>query len=79
MTTKEELQELAQFIVKYGQTLGADQVEAYTLFGSARSVQVERGSIRRFTDTSTSGVGVRIVKDKSIGMSSSSAFIPSQP
>ncbi|MCK5409337.1 MAG: hypothetical protein KAJ30_03655, partial [Candidatus Heimdallarchaeota archaeon] len=74
MSTKQELKELALFIVKEGKSLGADQVEAYTLFGSAKSVQIERGSIRRFTDISTSGLGIRIVKDKAIGMSSTTIF-----
>ncbi len=74
MTSYENLHELAEHIVKYGLLLGADQVEAYTLYGSAKSVQVERGSIRKFTDISNSGLGIRIIKDKSIGMASTTIF-----
>ncbi|MCE7740843.1 MAG: TldD/PmbA family protein [Candidatus Heimdallarchaeota archaeon] len=74
MTSKEDLHELAEFIIKQGLKLGADQVEAYTLYGSAKSVQVERGSIRKFTDISNSGLGIRIIKDKSIGMASTTIF-----
>ncbi len=74
MTSKEDLHELAEYIVKHGLSLGADQVEAYTLYGSAKSVQVERGSIRKFTDVSNSGLGIRIIKDKSIGMASTTIF-----
>ena len=74
MTSQEDLHELAEYIVKHGLSIGADQVEAYTLFGSAKSVQVERGSIRRFTDVSNSGLGIRIIKNKSIGMASTTIF-----
>ena len=74
MSFDENLHELAEYVVKYGLSLGADQVEAYTLYGSAKSVQVERGAIRRFTDISNSGLGIRIIKNKSLGMASTTIF-----
>ena len=74
MTSKEDLQDLAEHVVKFGKSIGADQIEAYTIFGSAKSVQIERGSIRRFTDTSNSGLGIRVIKDKAIGMASTTIF-----
>ena len=74
MSSNENLHNLTEYIVRFGQTLGADQVEAYTISGSSKSVQIERGSIRRFTDTSNSGLGVRVIKDKSIGMASTTIF-----
>ncbi len=74
MTSNEEFKDLAEFVIKYGKSLGADQIEAYTLFGSVKSVQIERGSIRRFTDTNNSGLGVRVIKNKAIGMASTTIF-----
>jgi PmbA protein len=74
MAIQDDLHELAKYVVKFGHSLGADQVEAYTIFGSAKSVQIERGSIRRFTDTSNSGLGIRVIKDKAIGMASTTIF-----
>lgn len=74
MSTEINLHELAEKVIKIGLSLGADQVEAYTIFGAERNVQLERGSIRRFTDVANSGLGVRIIKDKAIGMASTTIF-----
>ncbi|MBY9000903.1 MAG: TldD/PmbA family protein, partial [Candidatus Heimdallarchaeota archaeon] len=74
MSSDINLHELAENIIKIGLSLGADQVEAYTIFGAARNVQLERSSIRRFTDVSNSGLGVRIIKNKAIGMASTTIF-----
>ncbi len=74
MSSKDDLHTLAEHVINSGKSLGADQVEAYTIFGSAKSVQIERGSIRRFTDTSNSGLGIRVVKNKAIGMASTTIF-----
>lgn len=74
MSSEENLHDLAEYVIKYGTSLGADQVEAYTIFGSVRSIQIELGSIRRFTDTSNSGLGVRVIKDNAIGMASTTIF-----
>ena len=76
MTSKIKHHDLTKHIIDYGISLGADQVEAYVIFGSVRSVQIERGSIRRFTDKSNSGLGIRLIKDKSIGMASTTIFSP---
>lgn len=70
----ENLHELAEFIIKTGLSLGADQVEAYAIQGNVRSIHLERGAIRQFTDTSSSGVGIRIIKNKAIGMASTTIF-----
>ncbi len=74
MSTEINLHELAEKVIKLGLSLGADQVEAYTIYGAARNVQLERGSIRRFTDIANSGLGVRIIKDRAIGMASTTIF-----
>ncbi len=74
MSTEINLHELAEKVIKLGLSFGANQVEAYTIFGAARNVQLERGSIRKFTDVSNSGLGVRIIKDKAIGMASTTIF-----
>ena len=74
MSSDINLQELAEKVIKDGLALGADQVEAYTLFGTSRNVQLERDSIRRFTDISNSGLGIRVIKDKAIGMASTTIF-----
>ncbi|MCG3215492.1 MAG: TldD/PmbA family protein [Candidatus Heimdallarchaeota archaeon] len=74
MSSETNLHDLAKHVINHGLSLGADQVEAYAIFGSVRSVQIERGAIRRFTDTSNSGIGVRVIKDKSIGMTSTTIF-----
>ena len=76
MSSDHNLQDLAKQVIEQGLKLGADQVEAYALYGSAKSVQIERGSIRRFTDTSNSGIGVRLIKNKAIGMTSTTIFTP---
>ena len=34
MSTEENLHDLAEYVIKYGTSLGADQIEAYTIFGS---------------------------------------------
>ncbi len=74
MSSEIKHHDLAKHIINYGMSLGADQIEAYVIFGSVRSVQIERGSIRRFTDKSNSGLGIRVIKDKSIGMASTTIF-----
>ena len=74
MSSEIKHHELAKHIIDYGMSLGADQIEAYVIFGSVRSVQIERGTIRRFTDKSNSGLGIRLIKDKSIGMASTTIF-----
>ena len=74
MSTEINLHELAEKVIKLGLSLGADQVEAYTIYGAARNVQLERGSIRRFTDVANSGLGIRVIKDKAIGMASTTIF-----
>ena len=74
MTSGTDLHDLAEHIIKKGLSLGADQVEAYALYGSAKTVQVERGAIRRFTDVSNSGIGIRLIKNKSMGMASTTIF-----
>ena len=74
MSSEIKHHELAKHIINYGMSLGANQIEAYVVFGSVRSVQIERGSIRRFTDKSNSGLGIRVIKDKSIGMASTTIF-----
>ena len=68
------LYDIAKRSIELGLSLGADQVEAYTIFGSVKSIQIERGSIRSFTDTSNSGLGIRIIKDNAIGMASTTIF-----
>ena len=70
----ENLTDLAEYIIKTGLSMGADQVEAYIVYGNLRSIQLERGAIMHFTDTSSSGVGIRIAKNKAIGMSSTTIF-----
>ncbi|MCK5304552.1 MAG: TldD/PmbA family protein, partial [Candidatus Heimdallarchaeota archaeon] len=74
MSSEMNLHELAEKVIKLGLSFGADQVEAYTIFGAARNVQLERGAIRKFTDVANSGLGVRIIKDKAIGMASTTIF-----
>jgi len=74
MSSELDLHKLTKHATEHGLKLGADQIEAYVLFGSAKSVQIERGSIRRFTDTSNSGLGVRVIKNKAIGMASTTIF-----
>ncbi len=68
------LYDIAKRSIEIGLSLGADQIESYVIYGSLRSVQLEKGSIHHFTDTSSSGIGVRVIKDKSIGMSSTTVF-----
>jgi PmbA protein len=74
MNSDIDLHELAEKAIKIGLKKGADQIEAYTLFGAVRGVQIERGSIRRFTETSNSGIGIRLIKGKSTGMASTTIF-----
>ncbi|MHA2357632.1 MAG: TldD/PmbA family protein [Candidatus Heimdallarchaeaceae archaeon] len=76
MAQEIDLHNLADKMIITGLNLGADQVEVYALYGAVRGVQLERGSIRRFTDTSNSGLGIRVIKDKSLGMSSTTIFTP---
>ncbi len=76
MSSDHDLRKLAKHVIEHGLKLGADQVEAYALYGAAKSVQIERGAIRRFTDTSNSGIGVRVIKNKAIGMTSTTIFTP---
>ncbi|MHA1223643.1 MAG: PmbA/TldA family metallopeptidase [Candidatus Heimdallarchaeaceae archaeon] len=70
MSSSEELENLSKHVVKYGLSLGADQVEVYIVTGVTKAIQIELGSIRKFTETSDSGIGVRVIKNKAIGMSS---------
>ena len=74
MNSETDLHDLAEKAIKIGLRKGADQVEAYTLFGAVRGIQIERGSIRRFTEISNSGIGLRIIKGKSTGMASTTIF-----
>ncbi|NPD88072.1 MAG: TldD/PmbA family protein [Asgard group archaeon] len=74
MNSDFSLHDLAEKVIRIGLSKGADQVEAYTLYGAVRGVQIERGSIRRFTDTSNSGIGIRILKNKATGMASTTIF-----
>ena len=76
MLSEYNLHDLAKQVIDQGLKLGGDQVEAYSIFGSVRSVQIEKGSIRRFTDISNSGLGIRVIKNKAIGMASTTIFSP---
>ena len=68
------LYDIAKRSIEIGWSLGADQVESYVIYGSLKSVLLEKGSIHHFTDTSSSGIGVRVIKNKSIGMASTTVF-----
>ncbi|MCG3227811.1 MAG: hypothetical protein H7645_12895, partial [Candidatus Heimdallarchaeota archaeon] len=74
MNSDFDLHDLAEKVIRIGLSKGADQIEAYALYGTVRGVQIERGSIRRFTDTSNSGIGIRILKNKATGMASTTIF-----
>lgn len=69
-----ELHSLAKKSLKIALELGADQAESYIIYGASKSVQIERGYIRNFTDKSSSGLGIRIVKNNAIGMASTTIF-----
>ncbi|MHA1667410.1 MAG: TldD/PmbA family protein [Candidatus Heimdallarchaeaceae archaeon] len=74
MSLSEELENLSKHVIKYGLSLGADQVEVYIVTGVTKAIQIELGSIHKFTETSDSGIGVRVIKNKAIGMSSTTIF-----
>ncbi|MHA1303294.1 MAG: TldD/PmbA family protein [Candidatus Heimdallarchaeaceae archaeon] len=72
MTT--DLFDISKHAIDYGLSLGADQIETYAVYGFSRNVSLEKSAISRFTETATSGIGVRVIKNGSIGMSSTTIF-----
>ncbi len=68
------LYSLTQYAVHFGKKIGAEQVEAYAVNGFSRNVKLEKTAINRFTETTTSGIGVRVIVNKAIGMSSTTIF-----
>ena len=70
--TQEDSITIAEKAVKQAQKLGADQVEAFLLKGYQLSINLEESSIVKANKKSLTGLGVRILKDKAIGLASSS-------
>ncbi|MHA1416328.1 MAG: TldD/PmbA family protein [Candidatus Heimdallarchaeaceae archaeon] len=69
-----EFFDLAKHALDYGLSLGAEEIEIYAVKGFSRTVQLEKSAISRFSETSGSGIGVRIFKNKAVGMSSTTIF-----
>ncbi|MHA1188119.1 MAG: TldD/PmbA family protein, partial [Candidatus Heimdallarchaeota archaeon] len=74
--TKLEIIETGEKIVKKAIKLGADQAEALIINGTQLSIQIEESSIVKANDLSISGIGLRVLKDKAIGMADSSQITP---
>ncbi|HUU78116.1 MAG TPA: TldD/PmbA family protein [candidate division Zixibacteria bacterium] len=63
---------LAENATKMAQKLGADQTEAFLLKGYQYSINLEESSIVKANKKSLTGIGLRVLKDKAIGIASSS-------
>ncbi|MHA1443055.1 MAG: TldD/PmbA family protein, partial [Candidatus Heimdallarchaeota archaeon] len=74
--TKLDLIETGETIVKKAIKLGADQSEALIISGNQLSIQIEESSIVKANDLSISGIGLRVLKDKAIGIADSSQITP---
>ena len=75
--TELNLIETGEKIVKKTIKLGADQSEALIMSGNQLSIQIEESSIVKANDLSISGIGLRVLKNKAIGLASSSQITPS--
>jgi PmbA protein len=65
---------LAQKIVDKTQAKGIDVSEAYIVEGKQLSIQIEESSIVKATNKSSTGVGLRVLHNKGVGLASSTQF-----
>ena len=71
---KNDIHSLAQKIVDKTQSKGTDISEAFIVEGKQMSIQIEESSIVKANSTSSTGVGLRVIHNKGIGLASSSQF-----
>ncbi|MBD3190240.1 MAG: hypothetical protein GF308_06335 [Candidatus Heimdallarchaeota archaeon] len=74
MMVKDDSITIAEKAVKLTQKAGADHSEAYVIKGRNLSIQIEDSSIVKANNKSTSGIGLRVYKDKAVALASSSQF-----
>ncbi len=67
-----ELQLLAESLVNYGQSLGADEVEVAVATGKEFSVNVRQQSIEDLTEANFRYLSLKVIKDRRVASASSS-------
>ncbi len=72
--TNNELIDIANKVVKMAQKAGAEHTEVFLLHGNQFSVNLEESSIVKANSKSLSGIGMRVLVNKAIGLASSSQF-----
>ncbi len=66
---KEELLGVAEKVTGLALLKGATEAEAFAYQGSTSGVSIERGQIAKASSLSESGIGLRVIIDKSVGFS----------
>ncbi len=74
--TKDTILEIAEKAVKMATKLGADDVEVCLIHGNQLSVNLEESSIVKANNRSSTGIGMRVLVNKAIGLASSTKFDP---
>jgi PmbA protein len=67
-----ELKELAEKLVTFAKTNGADEVEITVLDGYEFSVDIRRGEIESLVEAGSRSLGLKVIKDKKTAYASSS-------
>jgi PmbA protein len=69
-----EIIEIAEKAVKMAQKLGAEHTEVCLMKGNQLSVNLEESSIVKANDKSLTGIGIRVLINKAIGLASATQF-----
>lgn len=69
---RDEIRALAQFLVEYGRSSGADEVEVGLVDAVEFSVDVRRGKIENLVEAGSRQMGFKVIKDKKTAYASSS-------
>ncbi|MHA1220374.1 MAG: TldD/PmbA family protein, partial [Candidatus Heimdallarchaeota archaeon] len=72
--TDENLIDIAEKVVKQAQKLGAEHTEVCLVKGTQLSVNIEESSIVKANNKSLTGIGMRVLVNKGIGLASSTQF-----
>ena len=75
MTT--DMSALARHLIRLGEKLGADEVEVYINETTLRNITLIK-RVETLSSSHISGLGVRIIEDKRVGLSSTTSLLPQE-